>query len=171
MDARERTYQFLDEFKKLEEHLKNNIPGGLAMKTAELIEEAVHSNSVVRYYQNSLRKYRKLRNVLVHHRGKKDPVIAIPTEEALAEFREIVSTIIRPPTLDRFRKNLRIFTLEDPLADVLRHMGDNDYSQVVVLNNGKIDLLTVEGITRWLAAHIPDGIMELTATVADVLKL
>jgi CBS domain-containing protein len=53
---------------------------------------------------------------------------------------------------NRFRKRVFVFSENRTLAAALRMMNDNDFDQVVVRQNGRLTLLTVVGIARWLAA-------------------
>jgi hypothetical protein len=91
--------------------------------------------------------------------------LTIPTEQALQEFEQIVQAIVSPPKLiSKLEKDktIQLFSPSDPLITALRHMEDNDYSQVVVQAEGKeLSLLTVEGVARWLEKQAKDEVISL----------
>lgn len=172
----DRAEEFLDLFKTLEGHLRRTAERSSWSEHSyesfsSLVRRAAQSDVVVRHYQYDLRRYGDLRNILVHERGRNDRVIAVPTKETLEHFRRIVSEIVSPPTLERFVRQIRPFTPDDPLREVLAYMGKHDYSQVVVRVGDNIGLLTVEGVARWLARRVGEGIVAMDATVRDILTL
>lgn len=67
---------------------------------------------------------------------------------------------------------IRSYTPRDSLTTALQDMADNDYSQVIVLSSGGLALVTVEGVTRWLAQWAEAGKVTLTGVeLRDVLEL
>ncbi len=71
-----------------------------------------------------------------------------------------------------FRKELQIFSTEQPLIQALTYMRKNDFSQVIVRRNGKLGLLTAEGIAKWLEEKATDDIISIQeSTVGDSLLL
>jgi CBS domain-containing protein len=68
--------------------------------------------------------------------------------------------------------DIRSYTPRDSLTSALQDMADNDYSQVIVLSNDGLALVTVEGVTRWLAQWAEAGKVTLTGVeLWDVLEL
>lgn len=147
---------FLALYNRLDEYLQQN--AGQASSFVDRLEVLAQNNRVLRRNVAKLRDYRDLRNVLVH-----GGIIAIPTKQALQEFKQIVQTLVSPSKLiPQFQRDIHLFSPSDPLVMALRHMGDNDYSQVVVQAEGKkLSLLTVEGVARWLEEQAKDEIIDI----------
>lgn len=147
---------FLALYNRLDEYLQQN--AGQASSFVDRLEVLAQNNRVLRRSVAKLRDYRDLRNVLVH-----GGIIAIPTEQALQEFKQIVQTLVSPSKLiPQFQRDIHLFSPSDPLVMALRHMGDYDYSQVVVQAEGKkLSLLTVEGVARWLEEQAKDEIIDI----------
>jgi predicted transcriptional regulator len=77
-------------------------------------------------------------------------------------------TVESVPLIPTFLQTIWCFSPGESLATALRYMRDEDFSQVVAQREGKLCLLSAEGITRWLADQNEpvdlDGV-----TVGDVL--
>ena len=72
------------------------------------------------------------------------------------------------PLIPTFSRTIWCFSPGESLATALRYMRDEDFSQVVVQQDGVLGLLSAEGIARWLADQ--DGAVDTSAvTVADVI--
>lgn len=68
--------------------------------------------------------------------------------------------------IPRFQKSdIRLFSPQDPLVTALQHLRERDYSQVVVRIEGKLSLLTVEGIARWLEEQAQEDIISVREVV------
>jgi hypothetical protein len=66
--------------------------------------------------------------------------------------------------------DIRSYTPRDQLTVVLKDMDENDYSQVIVHSDNGLELVTVEGVTRWLAQWAERGKVTLTGVeLRDVL--
>jgi CBS domain-containing protein len=70
----------------------------------------------------------------------------------------IAKQILQPRLLiPTFAAEVLCFSPEEHLADALRYMRKTDFSQIVIKQDDrKLRLLTVEGITKWLAEEV-DG--------------
>jgi hypothetical protein len=70
----------------------------------------------------------------------------------------IAQVVLEPnPLIPTFATQVRCFSPADTLSGVLRFMREHDFSQVIVKgSNGRLTMLTVEGITKWLADDL-DG--------------
>jgi CBS domain-containing protein len=75
--------------------------------------------------------------------------------------------------IPRFEKHIWCFSPGEQLRTALMYMREEDFSQVVVQVNGKLRLLTGEGIARWLAdrARQHEAIDLGRATVGEALLL
>jgi predicted transcriptional regulator len=77
--------------------------------------------------------------------------------------QEILGThVTDEPLLPRFRTQLTMFLPDSHLSEALRLMDEQRYSQVVVLEHGRLRLLSCEGIVRWL---LRDGTSRRTTDI------
>lgn len=100
--------------------------------------------------------------------------IAEPSEQSLREFEQLVQAITSPKKIVSLlggKPDLHLFSPQDPLINALRYMGDNEYSQVIVQMEGKLSLLTVEGIAKWLENQAGTDTVSLQeATIGDAQR-
>ena len=103
-----------------------------------------------------LRMAANLRNVLVHQKTKPHQPVAVPTMPVVDTLERICRRLTKPPlVVPRFQRSVEGVTLSESLAKVLRRVSQRDYSQFPVYDGEKFrGLLTVNGITRWLAHHV-----------------
>ncbi len=169
----DRGAEFVALFNELDAHLRRVLRIDRPWDFMNLVNEAVRRGFIHRSLVGELHDCKSLRNLLVHTARYPHDAVAEPSEWGLARFRSIVEGIVRPVRLiPAFRRDLKIFDPDQPLAAALKHMHGKDYSQVVVYVEGeRYTLLTLEGIARWLAANI-DGELPDPAgvTVADALQ-
>ena len=168
----EKVGAFLELFRQLEEYLQRTIEGSLSVYERLNIyaqKYPIHRQSVVK-----LHSYRALRNILTHDLGPNGAFIAEPSEQSLREFEQLVQAITSSKkiiSLLEGKPDLHLFSPQDPLINALRYMGDNKYSQVIVQTEGKLSLLTVEGIAKWLENQAgKDTISLQEATIADAQR-
>jgi predicted transcriptional regulator len=160
-------YNKLDEYlRRHAEQTKRDLPFG------QRLDNLAGKHSVLRQNAAKLKDYGDLRNAIIHHRDPSGGIIAVPTERTLQEFERIVQAILSPPKLiPRFKSDIHLFSPPDPLVTALQHMREHNYSQVVVKTEGKLSLLTVEGIARWLEEQAQDDIISVRdAHIADAQK-
>lgn len=93
--------------------------------------------------------------------GSRPPIIESAGQYGAKHFRvnlEEYKVSIEAPTVSpTFASQIRTYTPNDYLATVLKEMHKKNFSQVVVISKGKLKLLTIEGISRWLAAQASKG--------------
>jgi CBS domain-containing protein len=115
-----------------------------------------------------------LRNAIVHDADYPRHIVAVPSPEALSKFKQVAQEVLEPkPLIPTFAADVRCFSLTDSLPDVLVFMREHDFSQVVVRGgNGRLQMLTVEGITWWLAENL-SGVQSRVskAIIGDVVTL
>jgi CBS domain-containing protein len=149
----ERAEEFVQLFNKIQDVLLSiaqrppNTPFWRLVDVASTTNAAVHSNS------SQLKQFAMLRNAIVHDTRYPPEIVAIPSEEALERFKKIAQQILEPKLLiPTFAADVRCFSPTEVLTDALRFMREHDFSQIVVrVNDGSLRLLTVEGITKWVA--------------------
>jgi len=170
----EKVETFLALYSKLDEYLRRNVPQGRRdLPFGQRLDAFVEKHPTFQRSAAKLKDYGDLRNAIVHHRDPNGGVIAVPTDEALRDFDQLVQAILSPEKLlPRFQNaQIRTFRPHEPLVAALRHMRENEYSQVVVQEESKISLLTVEGIARWLEEQAQEEIIIVQdATIADAWR-
>ncbi len=170
----EKVETFLALYNKLDEYLRRNAGQGRRdLSLGQRLDALVEKHPTFRRSAAKLKDYGDLRNSIIHHRDPNGGVIAVPTDEALREFDQLVQAILSPlKLLPRFQNvHIRAFHPREPLVAALQHMREYDYSQVVVQEESKISLLTVEGIARWLEEQAQEEMIIMQeATIADALK-
>lgn len=162
---------------KLSEYLRVDL--GLPGDTySERVQAALRAELITPYEASRLDAYRRVRNVLTHNvmpREDGNPseaeVIAYPTDETLHYFRDLVNQICAPPSIARMgSRDLRVFDSDEVLVDALRYMRSHDFSQIIVRSGSALQLLTVEGVARWLEQQVVEDSFAIeTATVGDAL--
>lgn len=137
---------------------------------ASNLREVDRRDGRFRRVSNVLRACASLRNVLVHERFESQ-YLAEPRLELVEQLQRIVDNLKNPPKVTQhFRNEIREFSPEDRIDEVLRYTATKDYSQVVVRCNGTLDLLSANTIQRWLAHHADQLLVELDVPVAQVLS-
>jgi predicted transcriptional regulator len=121
--------------------------------------------SLVRAYREKHRGWRDadllesiadIRNAIVHGKTQPYGYPAVPAPglcTRLAECRKQLTDPVR--AIQVFERRVESLSSDDTLAKVLRRVAERDYSQFPVYSAGRFrGLLTENGMTRWLAAHI-----------------
>ncbi|MGB3414151.1 MAG: hypothetical protein WBA28_05485 [Microbacteriaceae bacterium] len=124
-----------------------------------------------------LYEYAKLRNVIVHEpwTSREEP-IATPLLKTVEEIELIQQNLEKPPTVIGILGQRSVETLDADveISTFLEMVDDPDnYSQAPIRgSDGALHLMTTNAVARWVAKGNRDngGIMDLTATIADVLK-
>jgi len=159
--------EFIQIFKELECWMRVKIAKSGYSDFPSMISELRGSDRQIHSNFNFLKKMCDLRNVITHERT----VIAQPSDEVVREFGRLVDSIMRPPKLMEYcAKYPSTLSKGMLLPAVLHHMGENDYSQVIVQDDGEYRLLSREGISKWVEANIEIDIVSIKETkVVDVL--
>jgi hypothetical protein len=110
----------------------------------------------VRANSGDLKQFANLRNAIVHDAGYPSHIVAVPSQEALLKFKGIAQDVLEPnPLIPTFATQVRCFSPGDKLPGVLRFMRKHDFSQVIIRDSdGRLSMVTVEGITKWLADDV-----------------
>lgn len=97
-----------------------------------------------------------LRNYLVHDREGMYQYLSIPTPAVVESIQRIQESFLAPElVIPRFQAQVRIIHTDDRLSGVLKIINKESFSQFPVYKGDTyIGLLTENGITRWLAAHV-----------------
>lgn len=166
-----RADEFIQFYNQISDFLREMTGSDKGAHFADLISRAARKNAAVRTEALRLRDYADLRNVIVHHHAYPAEIIAEPSVEALADFQRIVEAVTAPPLIyPMFQKHVDVFSPEQGLEAALTYMRDHDYSQIVVATNGRLTLLTAEGIAGWLVLRASNNPVSLSdAQVQDAL--
>lgn len=153
--------EFLALFNKLETHFKTmarqhfqNYDRFTSM--SKLVSDLSGNDATVKRRKEDILEFSDLRNALVHSRGLNGAsMLAEPFPEWMAVFEDLVEGVVNPPPVWNVSgKNPRIFSPNDSLKVALQYMQQNDYSQIIVQDNGPVRLLTTGGVTHWLEHYV-----------------
>jgi hypothetical protein len=167
--------EFINLYNRLDSHLRSLAELDRTASFMAVVDTLARGgNAVIRSYKDALREFGELRNAIVHDRVFPSRVIAEPLPEVLAQLQRVVEDVIQPEHLiPRFQRTIKLFGPDDPLTEAIGYMHGNNFSQVVVFGreNDPFDLLTAEGISRWLGSKIQDDIISVReARVGDALQ-
>jgi CBS domain-containing protein len=164
--------QFVRKFNELENILRRKAGLNKHRSFSKLVDAVANIDQTVRRRKNILKSFGRLRNAIVHDPEYPERILADPRPEILNEFDRVIAAIAAPQKLiPRFQKEIRVFTVDESLAECLMFMEENDFSQVVVLDGGKYGLLSSEGIVGWLRSARDIGLADLeSASIKDALK-
>jgi hypothetical protein len=157
-DPVDRAEEFIQLFNQVETFLSLVVGPKKHLAFAQLVDAASVHNAAVRANRSHLKQFAKLRNAIVHDAEYPPHIVAVPSEETLLRFKGIAHEVLEPsPLIPMFATQVRCFPPSDSLSGVLRFMRKHDFSQVIVRGNDRrLNMLTVEGITKWLADNLDD---------------
>ena len=160
-------------YNKIDALLRKKVGGARTLSFSFVVSEAATKDPTVRANKDDLLEYGDLRNAIVHDRGKAPVLLADPREDVVVKIEKIWRQLSHPTLLRSIHRPipLRIFTASVVLANSLSYMRENDFSQVIVLRDGKHIILSAEGIAHWLEAKSKEDIIALSeARLSDVLN-
>ncbi|MCD4656217.1 MAG: CBS domain-containing protein [Planctomycetes bacterium] len=164
--------EFIKLFNELESTLRHKINTEDYITFHRLVDLVAKKDYVVRRNRSNLKSLSNLRNAIVHDPIYPLKIIADPREETLDILKNLLEAIINPQKLiPKFQNShLRFFELVETLTSCLSYMDRNDFSQVVVFENGNYRILSSEGIISWLRSNDKVGLVDLeNAIVGDAL--
>ncbi|MGB0108801.1 MAG: hypothetical protein WBP52_09885 [Terriglobales bacterium] len=152
----DRAEEFIQLFNRVENFLSQLVRPEKFKPFSQLVDAASALSAAVRASSGDLKKFAKLRNAIVHDADYPPHVVAVPSQEALLRFKGIAQDVMEPKALiPTFATQVHCFSPTDNLPNVLRFMRKEDFSQVIIrASDGRLTMLTVEGITRWLADDV-----------------
>lgn len=161
--------RFIEEFNKLDHYFEYLLDG---TKVSFIEKKNILANDrrvkyVIRRYDDDLEVINRLRNVVAHENYRDGKPLADPREDIIDRLSEIFEALARPMTVyDRKSPTLpAVFNSRDPLSKALRHMLQNDFSQVVVEKGGRYFFLRREDTAKWLERH-SEGTMPPAGSVS-----
>ena len=162
------TEEFIGLYHRLWDYLRETTDSDDSTDFDELVDKAAKMNGVFKNEAGRIKDFGKLGNTIRNHNFYQ---IAEPTEKAVSEFKRLVDNIISPKNLiPTFQAEIKCFSPKTQLVTALRHMRDNDFSQVVIKEKGKLSLLTAEGVAKWLEQQADKDVITLAKVkVGDAL--
>ncbi|MEZ4521141.1 MAG: CBS domain-containing protein [Thermomicrobiales bacterium] len=162
--------EFLALYTTMEEFLSKQAGPNPPDSWSAMVEEVSPRNTTVKRYAYSLKAFGRLRNAILHNPRYPDRFIAEPLADAVEEFRQISNIVISPPRLgDEPNLELQPFKRSCSLKKALEHMGENEFSQIIVRDEDGLGLITSEDIARWLENQIEGtDILVLDARLEDL---
>lgn len=167
-----RADRFVRLYNELSQLLKERLGVERHLPFYNLVAQAARQDPLIRRWEAKLRSFGDLRNAIVHDEQYPMEIIAEPSEKAVEELERIVDAIRTPPRLiPMFQREVICFDAAEPLSSVLAYMARHDYSQVVTrIASNELQLVTAEGISRWLEHNVQHDLISLAETsVVDVL--
>ncbi|SLM87170.1 MULTISPECIES: CBS domain-containing protein [Vagococcus] len=166
---------FLASFNKIEKWLRKqlNFPNNMGV-TEMLRRVKKQSDLPIREIEYDLIEFSQLRNAIVHNRIETDFIIAEPNEWAVNRILEIENKLLHPRLVERvLKKNVKIFTAEVPLQEILYIIVEKEYSQFPVYQNKKFrGLITTRGVGMWFAKNANSSLLDLNYyTAIDILDI
>jgi CBS domain-containing protein len=165
--------RFLDAFKAIEDHLRQDAGAAERTDLAELVAHAAAENPAVRAHQDRLTRYTRLRNAIVHHANDSHRrAIAEPRRDVVEEIEAIRFAITTPPSLaDVVSRKVTVCLPDEPILSAAQKMAEGDFSQLPVYQGGRVtDLLTSEAIALWMVRRLTDGVaVDGETAVSDVV--
>lgn len=163
--------RFLDAYNRTDKALHVRFGFKPSMPFADVVHRAASVNSVVRKYEDDLIDFSRLRNAIVH-RSDSTMTIAEPHDNVTVKFEHIASVLAMPPLSSSIAHKPFVVTADTPLKNAIAVMTERDFSNLPVVDDGKIiDILTNKSVVCYVAKHIGgvDPALDV-AVVRDVLS-
>jgi len=156
--------RFEGAYNKIDALLRKKVGEAQTHSFSSVVNEAARKDPTVHLYKDDLLEYGDLKNAIVHDRGKSAVLLADPREDVVIKIEKILNSLSHPRLLRVIAHSvpLRIFTASAVLAEALSYMRENDFSQVIVLCDGKYLILSAEGIAHWLESKLKKDIIALS---------
>ena len=108
---------------------------------AKLLSQMARIDAVFAHLETKLQAYRALRNALVHIHNDSETPIAIPNEEVVKDYQNIVSYALTPPLAIESIAITNIFSInwKTELKEVNELMEKNGLSLIPIVHEGKME--------------------------------
>jgi hypothetical protein len=170
----DRAEEFIQLFNRVADFLWQLVNPEKFAAFGKLVDVAATRSAAVHANAAALKQFAMLRNAIVHDADYPPHIVAIPSSEALSKFKQVAQEVLEPkPLIPTFAAQIRCFSLTDNLHKALGFMRGHDFSQIVVRrSDGRLGMLTVEGITWWLADNAGAKQNPVNAaTIGDLIAL
>jgi predicted transcriptional regulator len=165
---------FMDHFNAIESWLRRLTKSGRNSPLSQVVRIASAENSVVKRYNDEIKRFSDLRNVIVHEeRDRTLRAVAEPNDRTVKEIKQLREALTSPPSvLPKFQVRVRTRSIDDPIGMAANDMKENDFSQIPIIQGGSVTALLTSGtIARWLSHEFRNEIISLLeTTISDVLS-
>lgn len=146
--------RFLEAFNEIESYLRNYLDVDNFVSFTHMVSEYAKKNPAWRS-EDSLRMVVDLRNALVHESRGLDEYLSVPLPHIVNLIEQIRDDFLFPKcVIPMYKRDVVKFYIDDPLAEILLAIKENNFSQFPIYQEGKfLGLITENGITRWLANY------------------
>jgi predicted transcriptional regulator len=167
--------EFVAAYNGIDQYLRKALRREQSVPYSVLLSEYARSHSYWKDTADYLRMIGDLRNCIIHGKTKPYDYLAIPTHMMVERLATILERLKNPErVIPKFKRKVRMVLISDSIVEVLKAIPETDFSQFPVYAGKSFEgLLTENGITRWLARHVSNGLslVELAKiTVGDTLK-
>ena len=167
------TNEFLENFKLIEKHI-NRIGNFPEEKSFQSKVSELSKNSLIARFQEDLKSFSNLRNLLSHEPKKNGDYIAKPSDFTVSRIKEIHQLITNPPLVfPKFKFEVLGAESDDYLNSILMEMNEKSFSQFPVYENGIVkELINTNTISRWLFSKLEEygNILSVESKVADLIN-
>lgn len=174
MDSTRTTFDFLEDWKKLEDFIETNTRVSGEREFRRRLEQVALTNPLIRINKTEILQIYEIRNVIAHENS--DKYYAYPNDYSANKLKALIEGIQRPKTVLSVVNNKPIvFRPGDSLLKVLSIIKKTQISQFPVYDGNDCGhTISTNGIALWLSAHVEeDGsfVQDLSrVTVAEVLR-
>ncbi len=146
--------RFIDAYNRVDKRLEGQASDGEYVSFAKRVRS---SKLLVSPTREFLLDFGDLRNVIVHTRGSHtgNP-IADPRIDVVEKFEQIAEQLENPPKVVAVMPHQQVHVLdeESDIAVFLDLVREHNFSQAPVRrNDGTLELITTNAVTRWLASE------------------
>lgn len=140
------------------------------MSFSRKIDKAKEMNALIRQYEDDLREFGSLRNVIIHNRTGHQYAIAEPHDEVVKLIEMIEDKLSHPLTVNElFQRKVHTLQAQESLAKGLEVIKTNKFNQLPIYQKKRfIGLVTANGIMNWLADQQADCVSAEYPTLLDV---
>ncbi len=172
VEERNNSERFLKAFSAIEHEMARILKLKNHRRFFELIDKSARLNPVIERYRFDLKEYGELRNAIVHDRSGGE-VIAEPNDNVVVQIEQIARLLLEPPKVaPLFLKEVFALSVDDPISRAIRELSRRSFTQVPVLENGKmIGLLTSNMIIKWMGLSLADSSLDIdNINLQDVVR-
>ena len=163
--------RFLDAFNGIENWMRHEL-NAEHEDFGILLSEMEQSRSGFDRYSSELRRLARLRNLIVHHHSRDEP-LAVPTTRSVERIDMIHKQLLSPPLLlSVAAAPVQTCLPTDLIGHPLKKMHIGTFSQLPIYGNNQcLGLLTADTIARWLAVNLAGGVgLVEEKPVSDVIQ-
>ncbi len=131
---------FIQAYNKLDSFMREKLKQDHSISHAKLLSQMARHDAVFAHIETKLQAYRALRNAIVHIHNDSETPIAMPNEDVVKDYQNIVSYALTPPLALESLAITHIISIdwETKLKDVNELMENNGLSLIPIIQEGKM---------------------------------